>query len=447
MRGTLRPLRSSNGGPAAGVMIAAFFAIVPLMVIPPSLAWHPIAVVFGLALVLVATAPIVGLDRMGSAFILVGFTTVTFNDVHPIPGVPWLEVGDPFFLIGFVLVIPRLLGNPLRLPPAFLVGAVGLLAVGTLSALLTEQPSANFSHLLDVVRGLVFLPIFFAWWQPGRRTIVALALAYMLGSCINVVEAIFEGATFDDRYAGLTTHPNTLGICLVLSISLAPFLLAELRARHHWVVGLMIAVCGVGIWLTGSRAAFACAALLVLLYPLFNRSIPAAISVGALSLAAFAVADRLAQHASPDSLLGRLLGEGSAAGSDEARREGARQGIDQFLAHPILGDGWLTVWGAHDGYIQVAAATGIFGLAFYLLLVAGLLRPLLAIAPPSGLLATPMLATVMLDIFLPVLGARYVWVVVALSLAADRLAAEEQPDAPVEEPLKPGPAALRAVRP
>jgi O-antigen ligase len=407
---------------------------------------HPLAVLLALGLILTAAAPVVGLARMGSAFVVLGFATVTFNDVHPIPGAPWLEVGDPLFLLGFMMLLPRLLGNSLRLPAAFLLGAIGLLTVGTLSALLTDQPSDNFSHLLDVVRGLVFLPVFFAWWQPGRRTIVALALAYMLGSCINVVAARLEGATFDDRYAGLTTHPNTLGICLVLSISLAPFLLAELRARQHWMVGLMTAVCLLGIWMTGSRAAFACAALLVLLYPLFNRSIPAAIAVGALSLTAFAVANRMAQHANPASLLGRLLGD-SAQASNEARREGARQGIDQFLAHPLLGDGWLTVWGAHDGYIQVAAATGIFGLAFYLLLVAGLLRPLFAIAPPSGLLATPMLATIMLDIFLPVLGARYVWVVVGLSLAADRLAAEEQEAESVDEPISPGTPALQRWRP
>jgi len=427
MDGNFRPLPVSGGGHTAGVVVATFFAIVPLLVLPVALAWHPIAVVFAVALLLAVAAPIVGLARMGAGFILIGIATVTFNDVNPVPGAPWLELGDPFFLVGFVLVLPRLLGNSLRLPAAFLVGAVGLLTVGTLSALVSDDPGQNFSHLLDVVRGLVFLPVFFAWWQPGRRTIVAAALAYMLGGCVNVVAALLEGATFDDRYAGLTTHPNTLGICLVLGISLAPFLLAELRARYHWLVGLMTAVCMVGIWLTGSRAAFACAVLLVLLYPLFNRSIPAALAVGAMSLTGFAVANRLAQDAAPTSLLGRLLGD-SAQASNEARLEGARQGIDQFLSHPMLGDGWLTVWGAHNGYIQVAAATGIFGLVSYLLLVAGLLRPLLAVSPPSGLLATPMLATVMLDIFLPVLGARYVWVIVALSLAADRLAAEEAED-------------------
>lgn len=435
MRGNFRPLPVSSDVP--GAAIGAFFAIVPLLAIPASFAWPPAAVLFGLALLLAATAPIVGLSRMGAGFILVGMGTVTFNDVHPIGALGWMELCDPFLLIGIVLLIPRILGNPLYLPPAYLLGAIGLLSVGTLSALLTNHPIQNFSHLIDVVQGLVLLPVFFAWWRPGVRTTVAMAFAYMFGNCVGVVAAFLEGPTFDDRYAGLTTHPNTMGITAVLSIALAPFLLAELRARYHWVVGLMTATAMVGVWITGSRAAFACAVILVLLYPLFNRSIPAALSVGALSLAAFAVADRMAETASPTSLLGRLLGEGSAQASNEARAEGARQGIDQFLAHPLLGDGWLTVWGAHDAYIQVAAATGIFGLASYLMLLTGLLRPLVAVRPPYGLLAAPALAAVMLDIFLPVLGARYVWVVVGMALMAYRLAADSEPDELDETPTGP----------
>jgi hypothetical protein len=448
MRGNLRPLPVPGGGHAIGATVAAFFAVVPLVVVPLSLIWPPATFVCALALLLAVAAPVVGLSRVGAAFILIGIGTVTFNDVHPIGGLPWMELCDPFLLIGIVLLIPRLLGNPLRPQPAYLLGAVGLMTVGTLSALVTDQPLQNFSHLIDVVQGLIFLPVFFAWWQPGMRTTVAMGFAYMFGNCVGVVAALLEGPTFDDRYAGLTSHPNTLGICAALSISVAPFLLAELRARHHWIVGLMTAVSMVGVWITGSRAAFACAVILVLLYPLFNRSIPAALAVGAIGLAGFAIANSMAQHADPSSTLGRLLGEGTTSRSNDARREGARLGIEQFLGHPLLGDGWLTVWGAHDAYIQVAAATGIFGLASYLLLLTGLLRPLLAVRRPYGLLATPALAAVMLDIFLPVLGARYVWVVVGMALMADRLAAADaEPAAPGEQPRPAPTPALPGWRP
>ncbi|MFL6088965.1 MAG: O-antigen ligase family protein [Aeromicrobium sp.] len=423
-------MRGSSGslptrGKTANTLVVVLLAAVPLAVVPLSLSSPTLAAVCGLLLFLAATAPIFGLTRIGTGLVLVGMATVTFNNVHPIPGAGWMELSDPFLLLGFALLLPRLLGNPLRLPPAYLVGAIGLLSVGTLSALATPQPGENFSHLLDVVRGLVFLPVFYAWWRPGTRTTISMALAYMLGNCIDVVAAFVKGPLFDDRYAGFTTHPNVMGMCEVLSISLAPFLLGELRARHHWIVGLMAALSMVGVWITGSRAAFACAVILTLLYPLFNRSIPAALAVGGASLAAFAVLHGLAQNANPDSTLGRMLGEGSAQGSNDARAEGARDGIQQFFHHPLLGDGWLTIWGAHDAYIQIAAAVGFFGLMSYLMMVGGLLRPLFTLRRPHGLLAAPALAAVMLDIFLPVLGARYVWVVVGFALLADQLAEEQ----------------------
>lgn len=386
------------------------------------------ALVLAGALVLATAAPFLGLARVGTVFILAGFVTVTFNDVHPIGALPWMELCDPFFLAGIVLLIPRLLGNTLRLPLAYLAGSIGMLAAGTLSALATDQPGPNFSHLLDIVRGLVFLPIFVAWWQPGRRTVVALALAYVVGNNVNVVDSFIEGVGPSERYAGLTSHPNTMGICEVLSLALVPFLMTALPRRHHWVVVVLALMSVYGVWITGSRAAFMSAMILAALYPVLSRSIPAALVLAALGIAALAVAIRLAETADPESTLGRLLGEGSASGSNSLRRAGARAGIEQFVHHPLLGDGWLTTWQNHNALIQVAAGIGIFGLASYLALLAGLLRPLLSVPPPYGLLATPALATIMLDVFLPVLGARYVWVVVGLALSAERLATLKGPD-------------------
>lgn len=360
---------------------------------------------------------------MGAGFILVGFMTVSFDDIRPYGPAPWMELCDPFLLVGIALLVPRMLGNRLNLPIAYLIGAIGMLTAGTLSALGTEQPGANFEYFLDIVRGLVFLPVFIAWWQPGRRTVVALALAYLVGNSINVVESLIEGpGMWGSRYAGFTSHPNTMGICQVLGISLLPFLLEALPRRHHWIVGVLALMSFYGVWITGSRAALASAVLLAVMYPMLSRSIPAALAVASLGFVALSIAIRLAETADPESTLGRLLGEGSARGSNESRRKGAQAGLDQFVHHPLLGDGWLSTWQNHDAYIQVAAAIGFFGLVSYLLILVGLLRPLLAVPRPYGLLATPALAVIMLDVFLPVLGARFVWVVVGLALSAERLA-------------------------
>ena len=399
--------------------------IVLLIMLPAALSSVPVAVMCASAVVVTILALIFGLKRTGSAFLLVGFGTVSFNDTHPVSSLAWMELSDPFLVTGFLLLVPGFARTALRLPTAFLVGTIGFLAVGVLSAMATDSPGSNFALLLDVAQGVVLLPVLLAWWQPGFRTVTAVAIAYIFGNSVNVVASLLEGPDSGDRYSGLTTHPNVLGYCQVLSLALMPFLLEVLPRRYHWILGIMSVVSMYGIWISGSRAALLGAAILILLYPLFRRSIPAALGAAALCLLALVVLDSVADRLDSSSALGRLLGADSAAASDSARREGAQAGIEQFLSHPLLGDGWTTVWQAHNGYLQVAAAVGVFGFAAYIVVLASILRPLVAVPPPYGLLAVPALAATMLDLVLPVLGARYVWCVVGLALCAYRLAALE----------------------
>jgi hypothetical protein len=420
-------------GAAVGVQ-ALFVLVVPLALLPIALKWQPAAWLAAVLLALVAVLPVIGPSNAAIGFMLVTFATIPFNDVHPIGALGWMELSDPFLLVGFALLVPRILGNTLNLPTAFLVGAIGFVTVGTLSALVSDDPVANFRYLWNVVKGLIVLPVLLAWWQPARQIVVAASLAYMLGNCVNTFAALNEGPVpGENRYAGLTLHPNAMGICAVLSIALVPFLLAALPRKYHFIVVTMGAISMYGVWLTGSRAAFAGAVMLVLLYPLLSRSIPAALAVAGLGVTAFAIGSRLAERADPSSLLGRLLGSDSAQRSDTERLKGALDAIHQFLDHPFLGAGWLELWGAHVSYLQVPAAIGVFGLVFYLMLLASLLRPLVTLPEPYRLLAVPALATFMLDVFLPILGALFIWIVVGLVLNADRLDALERRD-PDESP-------------
>lgn len=417
-------------GHAGARMAHVIVAIALFLALPLSLMSPVIAVACALSLVIAIGAFAVGLSRAGTVLFLAGVMTVPYNDVLPYPGFPWMELCDPLLLAGCTLLVPRLLGTPLRLPIGFVVGAIGLLTVGFLSAIASEQPGPELSHLVDAMRGIVFLPVFLTWWRPNRRTILAIAWAYLAGNVINVGQALIEGAGPSGRYDGFTTHPNALGLCAALAISLIPFLIATLQPTFHPLVGLAGAVCAYGVWISGSRGALLCVIMLVLLYPMLKRSIPAALTVAAAGLVAVSLVFTFAPRLSADSALGRLLGAGSASASSDVRREGAKIGFQQFLDNPMLGGGWLTVWGAHDAYIQIAAAVGIFGFVFYLIVMGSLLHPLLAVPRPYGLLAVPVLACVILDLTLPVLGARYVWVIVGLSMNAYRLAEHSVDHAP-----------------
>lgn len=417
---------------SATPVVLVFLAL--MLIVPAAILSEPVAFLCVSALVVTTLALMFGLVRTGSGFLLVGFGTVTFNGTFPIGALPWMEISDPFLVTGFLLLIPQFARTVLRLPKFFVIGSIGLLTIGTLSAFATDQPGPNFAHLQDVVQGVVLLSVLLVLWQPGRRTVMAAAVVYVFGSCVNVVASVLEGPDSGDRYSGLTSHPNVLGYCQVLSLALVPFLLATLPRKYHWVVGIASVFSMYGIWISGSRAALLGAIVLTLLYPVFKRSIPAALGVAALCLPTLVVVDNVAQSLDSSTALGRLLGASSAGVSNDARRAGAEAGLDQFLNHPLLGDGWLTIWGAHTGYLQVAAAIGVFGLLSYIVLLASILRPLIAVPPPYGLLAVPAFAMVMLDLVLPVLGARYVWCVVGLALCAYRLAELEESDS-VSEPL------------
>lgn len=416
--------RIANSGVHAVLVLIVLIILVPAAMFSVSVAFLCVS-----AVVIAAMALIVGLGRTGGGFLILGFAAVPLNAIHPIGYLPFLELSDAFFITGFLLLVPRLAGTALRVPAAFLLGGVGFLAVGTLSALTGDQPGADFQRLLELAIGLVLFPILLVWWQPGRRNTIAAAAAYTFGNFISVVASPFQGAEGNGRYAGLATQPNVMGLCQLLSLALAPFLLRMLPRRYAWVICVGSVVSVYGIWISGSRAALLVTAALTLVYPLFRRSIPAALAVVALSLPAIVVVGRESQNPDPSNALGRLLGAGGASDSNDARAAGAQDAIHQFLSHPLLGDGWTTVFVGHNAYLQIAAAIGLFGLVFYLMMLAPLLRPLIVVPPPYGLLAVPALAAVMISVADPLVGSRYIWAVAVLALCADRLAAL------TEEPL------------
>lgn len=415
----------------AGVGVQTLFAVVaPLVLLPVALRSPALAAVSALALVLLTAAVMVGLAAIGRTFLVLGFLTVPLTAVRPLDALPGLQLSDMFLSTGFVLLAPHFARTALRLPVPFILGAFGILTTGTLSALATEQPGANFSHLLDLVQGILLLPILLVWSDPSRRSVIAYAGAYVAGNGINVVASLIQGQEAGGRYIGLTTHANVMGLAQALSVALIPFLFETVPARFRWLVGAGALISAYGIWISGSRAALLAALTILAVYPLLKRSILAALSVAALSIPASILVSRAEQNLAGTNALSRLLGAGGASGSNEARVAGAREGIDQFLNHPLLGDGWLTVWGAHNSYLQVAASIGIFGLVSYLLLLVPILHPLLTTPPPYRHLALPGLAFVAISLVDPSIASRHIWSVVSLALIANRLATRSEATAP-----------------
>jgi hypothetical protein len=85
---------------------------------------------------------------------------------------------------------------------------------------------------------------------------------------------------------------------------------------------------------------------------------------------------------------------------------------------------------AHNIFLQIAAAVGIFGLLFYLIVLWSLIRPILTLPSPYGLLSVPALAYAMAGLIFPFLWDRYIWCVLGFALVgpilAQRAAAEDE---------------------
>jgi O-antigen ligase len=434
MRELLRSLTRSQVG---GFGIQALFAIfVPLLVLPLALKSIPLAVLLAASLILLIMAACIGLERTGSLILVLAFAASPLDDLRPIPGLHFVALSDICFAVGFTVLVPVFAVRRLQLPVLYVAGALGMLAVGVLTSIGDENTGQSFNHLLRFAVGALALAALLQWWESNRRWTIAAAVGYVAGNVINVVASHIKGIAVDDRYSGLTTHPNVMGLCAALGFALGPFLFAAVGRHYRWLVVIGTAVCFWGIWISGSRAALAAVLVLLAFYPLLTRSVYSALAVAAFGFLSVYVVD-WAQRNAESNALGRLLGGGSASGSDDAREALAQVAIDQFWEHPVMGGGLASVMEAHSIYLQLLASIGIIGAAFFVIVMISLVRPLVELPKPYNFLAAPALTYALAGLVSPLLWDRYIWCTLAFSLMAIRLAAQEHSTAAgddLEEP-------------
>ena len=239
-----------------------------------------------------------------------------------------------------------------------------------------------------------------------------------IGYAVVTNEASPEG-----RRAGLSEHPNVFGLCALLAIALIPFIVTQFPKAWRWVPVGMAMVCLYGVWSSGSRAALAALIAVAVIYPVLARSVLAGLPLLAGFAAFLAFSSTLLGEASSGDALGRLLGAGSASASNQARENLRHEAIDQFWASPVFGNGLADLLAAHVIYLQIAAALGVVGFFFFVMVLWSMVKPIAVLTPPFSLLAVPALAYMTVGFLTPVLWDRYIWTVLALALLAPRLAA------------------------
>lgn len=383
-----------------------------------------LAVGFAFVLVTLTLTALLGLERTGNLFLLAAITAAPLNNLRPVPALSFVTLADALFAVGFLILIPHFAGTSLKLPSPFVVGAALILAMGSLASIASGDAALSFNHMTRLAVGAFALAILLTWWRPDLKTVTAAAGGYVFGNCVSVVYGLIHGPPAGGRHVGLSTHPNIMGLCDALALALIPFLFVAVRRDNRWLVVLGAATCAFGIWINGSRGALLTSLAVLVLYPVITRSLTLGLGVVAVGFTLPIAVSHAAGRVSDTSALGRLLGGGNATGSNQAREDAARIAIDQFTASPLLGGGFGPVLEAHNIYLQIAAAVGIFGLLGYLLVMWALVRPLFLYVEPYGLLAVPAVAYAMAGLIFPLLWDRYIWCVLALALIGPILGAE-----------------------
>jgi hypothetical protein len=285
---------------------------------------------------------------------------------------------DLLMVAGLALMTPILLRGKLRMPLAYVVGVAVLVSFAVASSTVSDAPLESLKLLTNWMLMMVALPVAFALWGPRGTEVTALLWSYVAGQMASVMVGVAEGPLSNDRYDGLTRHPNTFGEAGVTALAITLFLLHRHRGnlRLQSLVVLCSALSLLSIVLSGSRAALVVAAVLVLLVPIVERSAALGFVLaitGALAMMAFALTARFAGEG---SAIGRLAGNRTTTGSDRIRADSRDYGWDRFFDHPLLGSGLQGIDLIHDLNLAVLVAVGIFGFVGYLAVMFTFARPL-----------------------------------------------------------------------
>ena len=393
----------------------------------------------------VCVVSVLGPERTGVLLLMGGFFTAPwYKGASPSLESP-VTATDALVLLGFALLLPRILAGKLKLPITYWVGVMMVLTAGLISSAGSVAPKDSYIALLFWMVVMLGMPIAFAMWGPSLVVIDLLAGSFVVGQIFSFALGYAKGYVAQGRHAGMATHPNYFAEGGMLALAL----LIYLAYRHFgtswlWSTAILAsgAVCAATVYLSGSRAAIVVVAVLVLMIPFVERSALTGFVMAAFAALVFVALPILADLAGSGSAIDRLAGGGGSSQSNSARTLGLDEGLDRFFAHPIQGDGLVDLFDIHNNFLEVAVAIGVFGLAGYLVVLYSFARPILGKGELRRL-CYPVWGYIGFGATVPSLYDRSIWTVVALSVVAmvefERLRTKPDPTPTIAPtPLRPG---------
>lgn len=372
-------------------------------------------------LVIVATVATVmlmfwGPDEFGARLMVMALFLAPLNDLRPIASNLELSFADICLAVGAMALLPRLLVHKARTPTPLAVGGLFLFLMVLASAPMADNGAYSVGVGLRLVGAAILLPLLVCFWLPDRRQLHRLAGAYVLGQTLSLVVALLEGKAEVGRYTGLAAHPNYFAIGGLVAVALSPYLYSTSLSRHRWIWAALGLVAFWSVYISGSRGALLAVLALAVVYPLIERSSMTGYLLMVVTFMSLPFLRVIADNASDESALGRLLGKSaSVEGSDETRRQTLAGGWERFLHSPVWGNGFEQNLEIHNVFLQVLVAVGVIGFVAWAMIMSSLLLPLFG-THPDRMLSYATLAYLGIALTEPVVWDRIIWLPMALAL-------------------------------
>lgn len=259
--------------------------------------------------------------------------------------------------------------------PAGPLAGLGAIALGGVVATIhASDPSTGLAGVTTFVLGSAGPVVAMALWSPTRPQLRWFTSLWLAGAVTSALWAILVGPAVFGRRAGLTTHPNHLGIVCVLATGLALGMLVT-RARQARAPALVaLPPLLAALVLSGSRAAVVGVVAVVVAMAWLCRRFRLALRALAVVVAFGVIVLGGLVEVPEQSGLGRLAGGRSSSESDTARAENLARSLERLERHPFTGEGFEFAEEAHNIYLQVAVAAGPLGVIGLVLVAGGVLR-------------------------------------------------------------------------
>lgn len=362
--------------------------------------------------------------------ILIGLAGITFSAVRvslfmanrEIPIIRQLSfaaAADLFLLAGTVAIVPAILHRVDRfkaVPTEWLLGAMILLAGSLLSSFKEHNLIRSLFALVAFHSSFIAVPVVILYCATNRMRLLLFLNVWILFVGVNCLVGLtdFLGLSSlglmvmedwsKERVAGLTPHPNHLGLvgAMVLPVGLTRAITGRGLAVKV-PSACLAALCAFGVLVSGSRAALIAGLLGIVVLIVLSRKRSALLIASVLvAVAIYAIIGVYSGRTNRSFAVAynRIFDQVQESDSNRAHLQAVKESIAGWREDPILGRGYTYIRDALNIYSQFLEAGGIVALAGFALFVISIFRMLYWTAVNSDM--DPELRFLMLSLFVSV---------------------------------------------